>query len=88
LVVAANKVTIDLQGHSITFGCSPCLGALTDCSASFNSVPSPFGGAITDHATTFDVITVKNGGPLSGFGFGVFLESSTRVSVLAGHCDG
>jgi hypothetical protein len=63
LIVAADKVTIDLQGNSITGTC-PGTGA-----------------AITDNATSFDLITVKNGSG-GGFGFGVFLQSSTRVSVL------
>ncbi len=65
LVVAVNKITIDLQGHSIT---STCPG-------------SGSGSAISDQATPLDGIVVKNGS-FSGFAFGVFLQSSTRASVL------
>ena len=64
LVVAANKITIDLQGHSITNTGCPGLNA-----------------GISDEESAFDVITVKNG-EVSGYGIGVFLGTSTRVSVL------
>src|SRR5262249_8172062 len=36
---------------------------------------------ISDEESAFDVITVKNG-EVSGYGIGVFLGTSTRVSVL------
>jgi Periplasmic copper-binding protein (NosD) len=68
LIVANDKITIDLQGHSITSTCPP----------------TPFGerSAITDQRNTFNVITIKNGF-VSRYDFGVFLQTSTRVSVLA-----
>jgi parallel beta-helix repeat protein len=68
LIVANDKITIDLQGHSITSTC-------TSTSQSERS-------AVTDQRNTFNVITIKNGF-VSRYDFGVFLQTSTRVSVLA-----
>lgn len=67
LNVANDKITIDLQGHSITSTCAPNVGG---------------GAAITqDFAVPNDLITVKNGS-INGYFAGVELATSTRVSVL------
>jgi parallel beta-helix repeat protein len=67
LVVAADGITIDLQGHVITTpGCPP---------------DGPPFAAITDLGLTHDRIVVRNG-TVAGYSFGVGLGNSTRVSVL------
>src|SRR5262249_22739561 len=63
LIVAANKITIDLQSHSVTGTTGGNAG-------------------ISDQGSSFDVIVVKNGA-VGGYAVGVFLASSTRVTVLA-----
>jgi hypothetical protein len=68
LVVANDKITIDLQGHSLPRRAP--------------RHPNPNVRAVTDQRNTFNVITIKNGF-VSRYDFGVFLQTSTRVSVLA-----
>ena len=63
LVVANNRITIDLQGHSI----------IQDC-------PTPFGAGVTDGGIARDLTVVKNGA-ITGFVFGIELDSSTRNEV-------
>jgi parallel beta-helix repeat protein len=67
LVVANNRITVDLQGHSITGDCGG--GSLSD------------GAAVGDEDVARDVTTVRNGS-VSGFFFGVGLGSSTNSQVL------
>jgi hypothetical protein len=64
LIVAADRITIDLQGHSLI---SPIA---TD------------GIGITDRDQPHDLIVIKNG-TISGYGGGILLRNSTRVSVIA-----
>jgi parallel beta-helix repeat protein len=63
LVVAANRITINLQGHAI-----------------IQDSPTPFGAGITDGGIPRDVTVVKNGS-ITGFVFGIELDSSTRNEV-------
>jgi hypothetical protein len=75
LVVANNRITINLQGHSI----------IQDC-------PTAFGAGITDGGIPRDLTVVKNAA-VSGFVFGIELDSSTRsevrnVGVTANSLDG
>jgi hypothetical protein len=63
LVVANDRITINLQGHSIAQDC-----------------PTPFGAGVTDGGIARDVIVLKNGA-ISGFVFGVELDTSTRTEV-------
>jgi len=65
LVVANNRISIDLQGHSIIQDCSP-------------TVPAASG--ITDAGIPRDGIAIANG-TVSGFVFGIDLEASTRIEV-------
>ena len=63
LVVGANRITINLQGHSI-----------------IQDQPTPFGAGITDGGIARDVVVVRNGS-ITGFVFGIELDSSTRTEV-------
>jgi parallel beta-helix repeat protein len=63
LVVGNNRITINLQGHSI-----------------IQDKPSAFGAGITDGGIPRDVTVVKNGS-ITGFVFGIELDSSTRNDV-------
>ena len=67
LIVANNRITIDLQGHSITRTQDTSCG--------------PGQAAITDQGVSRDLIVVRNG-TVSGYDLGVDLERSTRASVL------
>ena len=63
LVVANNRITINLQGHSI----------IQDC-------PTAFGAGVTDGGIARDQTVVKNGA-ITGFVFGIELDSSDRSEV-------
>ena len=67
LFVTNNRITIDLQGHSIRSTC-PNGGRV--------------GAAITDNFAPLDVITVKNG-TITGYDAGVLLAGTSRASVLS-----
>ena len=73
LVVGADRITIDLQGHSITGTGNAIFGF----------------AAVTDQGRGHDLIVVKNGipGALSGFFYGISLES-TRSSVISVEASG
>ena len=63
LVVANNRITINLQGHSI-----------------IQDYPTAFGAGVTDGGIARDVTVVKNGA-ITGFVFGIELDTSTRTEV-------
>jgi hypothetical protein len=63
LVVANNRITINLQGHSI----------IQDC-------PTAFGAGVTDGGIARDLTVVKNGA-ITGFVFGIELDTSARSEV-------
>ena len=66
LIVANDRITIDLQGHQIAGGCPG----------------DNFGAGITDAGVARDSITVKNGTVSSyDFGFGIDLRASGRTTV-------
>jgi hypothetical protein len=69
LVVANDRITIDLQGHSISSTCPGKAGSGSAISA---------GDGVT---TPRDLVVIRNG-TVSGYSDGVFLPFSTRVSVL------
>jgi hypothetical protein len=72
LIVAADKIVIDLAGHRIIHT-NPNI---------FNPTPCPLASAgITDNRIPHDSIVVRNGSVL-GHTFGVNLAASIRVSVI------
>jgi len=74
LVVANNRIGIDLQGHSIIQDISQNGGQISCLPA------APAASGITDGGIARDGIGVANG-TISGFVFGIDLEASTRIEV-------
>jgi len=69
LIVANNRITINLQGHSITGSCDPSMAP--------DVVPT----GISDGGTARDLTTVRDGS-IFGFRHGVDLFFSTRSQLL------
>jgi hypothetical protein len=67
-VVANDRITIDLGGHTISGPCTDVAGA------------GPFSAGVTDGGTTRQGTTVKNG-KITGFEGGINLGSSTRTVI-------
>lgn len=63
LVVANNRITINLRGHSI-----------------IQDSPTAFGAGVTDGGIARDQTVVRNGA-ITGFVFGIELDTSTRSTV-------